>query len=237
MNRFDQAFAEAAVAPLPFAPDAVLFDMDGLLLESERVLLECWRQAARELSLALDDGVFLGMVGHHDAACRAMLVERVGERRTAALVARLQALYDPRVEAGLPVKPGAFALLAWLDARGVPRAVGTSTRRMRALQKLGSTGLLPHFGAVAGGDEVAQAKPAPDIYLLAARRLGVDPARCVVLEDSGPGVRAALAAGALPLQVPDLVPPDAATRALGHRVVASLQQAQALLADAFAAHR
>jgi len=100
------------------------------------------------------------------------------------------------------------------------------------LQKLTSTGLLPHFHEVVAGNEVQHTKPAPDIYLLAAQRLGVAPSQCVVLEDSVPGVRAALAAGMTPIQVPDLVIPDDAVRALGHRIVDSLVHAQALIEPA-----
>ena len=85
-----------------------------------------------------------------------------------------------------------------------PRAVATSTRRERARAKLARRGLLARFAALVGGDEVARGKPAPDIFLLAAARLGVAPADCVVLEDSEPGVRGALAAGMMPIMVPDL---------------------------------
>lgn len=106
----------------------------------------------------------------------------------------------------------------------------TSTRRERALQKLARCGLLPYFDAVVTGSDVAHPKPAPDIYLLAASTLGVGPGECVVLEDSAAGVRAALAAGMTPIQVPDLVHPDDSTRALGHRVVESLVHAHALIA-------
>ena len=92
--------------------------------------------------------------------------------------------------------------------------------------------MLPHFDTVVTGSDVVHAKPAPDIYLLAAERLRVAPARCVVLEDSVPGVRAALAAGMTPIQVPDLVIPDEAARALGHRIADSLVHARELIAAA-----
>ena len=220
----------ADAAPIGFVPAAVLFDMDGLLIESERVLLECWRIAARERALDLDDALWLSMIGLHEAACRQLLVDRVGAAHAQGLVDGLEAHYGLRVQSGLPVKADAAGVLAWLARRGVPRAVATSTAHARALLKLERAGLLRYFDAVACGDEVDQPKPAPDVYLLAARRLGVDPRRCVVLEDSAPGVRAALAAGMTPIQVPDLVEPDAGTRALGHRIVPSLRHARALLA-------
>jgi HAD superfamily hydrolase (TIGR01509 family) len=142
----------------------------------------------------------------------------------------MQALYDVRVDAGLPLKTGLIALLERLAAHGMATAVVTSTRRPRALYKLERAGLLAHFALVIGGDEVAHPKPAPDIYRLAAQRLHVSPERCVVLEDSPAGVRSALAAGMTPIHIPDLVAPSDEVRALGHRIVANMDEAHALLA-------
>ncbi|MFC3550399.1 HAD family hydrolase [Lysobacter cavernae] len=218
--------------PVAFAPAAVLFDMDGLMIESERALLQCWRQASQRLGLALDDELWLSFVGLPDRTCVELLRARLPEPQVQALLQHCHARYDVQVEAGLPLKPGVLELLALLAQRGLPRAVVTSTRRERALQKLQRCGLLAHFDTVVTGSDVVHAKPAPDIYLLAAQRLGVAPSQCVVLEDSVPGVRAALAAGMTPIQVPDLVMPDAAVRALGHRIVDSLLQARALLEPA-----
>ena len=223
---------EAAVtahAPLACVPQAVCFDMDGLMLDSERALLECWRETARVHGAEIDDALWLAMVGLNEEACRGLLHGALGAAMADTLRADAEARYARRVAAGLPLKPGVFALLELLAARGIPRAVVTSTRRERALLKLQTAALLPHFSTVVAGGDVASPKPAPDPYLLAAERLGVLPRYCLVLEDSAPGVRAALAAGMTAIQVPDLVPPDPATRALGHRVVDSLHDAHALL--------
>lgn len=218
-----------SAAALGFRPAAVFFDMDGLLLDSESALLGCWREAAQALDLQVEDAVWLSMIGLSDSVCDALLGDRVGAEQASALRAHCQALYDVRVEQGIAVKPGAFELLALLQAHAVPRAVVTSTWRERAHQKLSAAGLLPHFAEVVGGRDAARPKPAPDPYLLAAQRLGVAPAMCLVLEDSAAGVRAALAAGMHAVQVPDLAPPDADVRALGHRIVASLHEAHGLI--------
>jgi len=219
----------SATAPLPFLPDAVIFDMDGLMLDSERAITACLAQAAREQGHEVQPAFWLSMVGRSDAFCRQLLGDRIGVDATEALLARCHALYDDVVAQGIPHRPGIVALLDWLVARGIPRAVATSTKRPLALRKLEAAGLLPRFDAVCTSSDVAHPKPAPDIYLLAARTLGVAPARCLVLEDSPTGVRAALAAGMTPIQVPDLVEPDEDVRALGHRIVASLDDAQRLL--------
>jgi HAD superfamily hydrolase (TIGR01509 family) len=218
------------VAPLLFRPEAVVFDMDGLMLDSERAINDCMARASRDLGHDLPDSLWLQMIGGGDGLCRRLLAERIGDDATVELLARTEAMYDVVADAGIDHRPGIVDLLDWLVARGIPRAVATSTRRPLAMRKLAAAGLLPYFDAVCTSSDVAAPKPAPDVYLLAASRLGVEPARCLVLEDSPTGVRAALAAGMTPVQVPDMLEPDAAARALGHRIVVSLGDAQRLLA-------
>ena len=218
-----------AIPPLPFLPEAVVFDMDGLMLDSERAINECMARAASDLGHDLPASLWLQMIGGGDGLCRRLLTERIGANATVELLARAEAMYDVVADAGIAHRPGIIDLLDWLVARGIPRAVATSTRRPLAMRKLAAAGLLPYFDAVATSSDVAAQKPAPDVYLLAASKLGVAPARCLVLEDSPTGVRAALAAGMTPVQVPDMLVPDDAARALGHRIVASLGDAQRLL--------
>ena len=218
-----------AIPPLPFLPEAVVFDMDGLMLDSERAINECMARAASDLGHELPASLWLQMIGGGDGLCRRLLADRIGADATVELLARAEAMYDVVADAGIDHRPGIVDLLDWLVARGIPRAVATSTRRPLAMRKLAAAGLLPYFDAVATSSDVAAPKPAPDVYLLAASKLGVAPARCLVLEDSPTGVRAALAAGMTPVQVPDMLVPDDAARALGHRIVASLGDAQRLL--------
>ena len=219
-----------AIPPLPFLPEAVVFDMDGLMLDSERAINECMARAASDLGHELPASLWLQMIGGGDGLCRRLLADRIGADATVELLARAEAMYDVVADAGIDHRPGIVDLLDWLVARGIPRAVATSTRRPLAMRKLAAAGLLPYFDAVCTSSDVAAPKPAPDVYLLAASKLGIEPARCLVLEDSPTGVRAALAAGMTPVQVPDMLEPDAAARALGHRIVASLGDAQRLLA-------
>lgn len=215
--------------PIDFIPAAVLFDMDGLMLDSERAMLGAWRAAALAESIQADDALWLSMVGVHDRASFAILSERLGEDAATRLRAAGDRLYDAQVAAGLPHKNGLIELLDLLDAHGIAKAVATSTRRKRALAKLEASGLIDRFAVIVTGSDVEHPKPAPDIYLLAARQLGVDPRDCLVLEDSEPGVRAALAAGATPIQVPDLVAPSVELRGFGHRIAGSLVQVRGML--------
>ena len=223
------------IPPLPFLPDAVVFDMDGLMLDSERAINACMARVARELGHDIPDSLWLRMIGGGDGLCRRLLSERIGAEAAGVLLARAEEAYDLVADAGIDHRPGIVDLLELLVARGIPRAVATSTRRPLAMRKLAAAGLLPYFDAVCTSSDVAKPKPAPDVYLLAASTLGVAPSRCLVLEDSPTGVRAALAAGMTPVQVPDMLVPDDAARALGHRIVASLGDAQRLLEARIAA--
>ena len=218
-----------AIAALPFLPDAVIFDMDGLMIDSERVSVACWTQAAHELALPLADDFWLRFVGLGDRDCERLLLQHIDAGQVAALFARCHDLYEARTQEGLPLRPGILDLLQLLHDHGIARAVATSTCQPRASRKLAAAGLLPFFEVVVTSSDVAHPKPAPDIYLLAAQKLGKDPARCLALEDSPAGIRAAVGAGMTAIQVPDLVHPDDDLRALGHRIVDSLADAHTLL--------
>ncbi|MGE8210845.1 MAG: HAD family hydrolase [Stenotrophomonas rhizophila] len=218
-----------AIAALPFLPDAVIFDMDGLMIDSERVSVACWTQAAHELALPLADDFWLRFVGLGDRDCERLLLQHIDAGQVPALFARCHDLYEARTQESLPLRPGILDLLQLLHDHGIARAVATSTRQPRASRKLAAAGLLPFFEVVVTSSDVAHPKPAPDIYLLAAQKLGKDPARCLALEDSPAGIRAAVGAGMTAIQVPDLVHPDDDLRALGHRIVDSLADAHTLL--------
>jgi len=199
---------------IPFVPEAVLFDMDGLMLDSERAIIDCWRAAARELALEVDDALWFRMIGMHDRDYVPLLLRSMSEAQVHALREGCYARYRQRIEDGMPLQPHVRDVLDDLQSRGMPRAVVTSTHRERALRKLETSRIAHYFEVVVTGSDVVAPKPAPEGYLK-------------VFEDSAFGVRAALAAGMTPVQVPDLVPPDEATRALGHRIAASLGEAYA----------
>ena len=192
--------------PRPVA--GVVFDMDGLLIDTEAV----WRDAqlaeaeaqGRELPLA----VIQGMIGLPWRRSRLLLqahfgpdfdVEAYGEA-----VGRRHAVV---CKAGVAVKAGVGELLDLLDALGLPRAIATSSNRQAVTEQLGPGGLLARFHAVVGNEDCASHKPHPEPYLNAARALGVEAVSCLALEDSHNGVRSAHAAGMMTVMVPDLLPP------------------------------
>ena len=213
-------------------PRAVIFDMDGLMLDTEPLAARAWHDAAAALGVTFDHALTARLTGRNFVDCSVLIrMHYPADYPVDALLGGWHAAYDAIVARdGLVRKPGVLELIAWLEARGIPRAVATSTRRDRAETKLAMTALLPHFHALVGGDEVARGKPAPDIYLEAARRIATPPSQCLVLEDSEPGVRGALAAGMTPIMVPDQLPPSPDLLAAEPLVEVSLHHVIARLA-------
>lgn len=185
----------------------VLFDMDGLMFDTERIGLAGWLEAGRQLELPITEELIARLRGTGVAQCREIFNSRIpGECYDAARAIRLGYADTYIAEHGLPVKPGLYELLRWLRQAGIPAALATSTGREKALGYLEQAGVSGFFAAAVFGPEVPNPKPAPDIFLEAAARLGADPGSCVVLEDSVNGLRAAKAARCRAIVIPDLTP-------------------------------
>ncbi|WOO41262.1 HAD family phosphatase [Rubellicoccus peritrichatus] len=206
------------------AIQAVIFDMDGLLLDTERLFMAAYQQAANELGLDFPEELYQSMIGHRADSSQQILRDgiAVGEHADEIIDAARRYYYTAIETKGIPLRPGVEETIEYCEREGLPMAVATSTHKALALIKLKHVGLLDRFTAVVSGDEVEHGKPAPDIYLAAGKLLDIDITRCVVLEDSPPGLKAARAAGALAIFIPDLLPDSDDTRAIAKHVYYSL---------------
>lgn len=177
--------------------DLVIFDCDGVLVDSEVIAVRVVGQLTAELGWPLTGAeVVERFVGRSEAANHAMVAERVGEEAAALFDKRFRELHAEAVDAGLTPVDGLPEALDALGALGLPMCVASSGTHEKMRHTLGRTGLYGRFeGRIFSATEVGRGKPAPDLFLHAARSMGVDPAACVVVEDSGPGVQAARAAG------------------------------------------
>jgi HAD superfamily hydrolase (TIGR01509 family) len=200
--------------------------MDGTLLDTERVAQQAFIAACAERDITPRMDLLLRCVGAAEPIARKVIRDGYGATLDCdALFASWNRHFAQlsRVTPA-PVKEGAEALLNTVAQLGLPMAIATSSGTEHALEKLRQAGLLQRFAAVIGADQVRRPKPDPEVYLKAAGQLGVDPRACLAVEDSEYGVRAAHAAGMTVIQVPDMIPPTADLRALGHIVLASLKE-------------
>lgn len=200
--------------------DAVIFDLGGTLIDTENLCNAAGVTACRRLGHDVDLDFFETLAGIDD------------NERVRLISAHVGAALDPRgffaawdrecdilFDRGIPLKPGAAALLETLSGMGLPLGLATSSRRGPALRKLALAGIADWFDSIVTFDDVTRAKPAPDPYLLSARRLSAAPVRCLAFEDSETGARSAHAAGLTVVQVPDI---HAATGRHAHHIAATL---------------
>ncbi len=211
-------------------PDAVLFDMDGLLIDSERVSAATYRQVCARYDAASASDAYAQLIGRDQDEQREIFEEILPPHvDLARFDAAWRAAFWDALADEVPLKPDADALCRWLNGRGVALVVATSTLTEKAEALLQRAGLLAYFCGVVGGDQVARGKPAPDLYLAAAAAAGVLPSDALAFEDTTQGVMAASAAGVAVVQIPDVMPADAESRRAALLVADSLGDAAAHL--------
>lgn len=190
----------------------VVFDMDGVIFDTERLCLESWKACAPRYGVGITADVermFLGCVGTNMAKTKEIVQETLGGDFPFEQFQEESSRYFHEMERsrGIPVKPGARELLTYLKEEGAIIGLASSTRKAAVERELAGAGLLHFFQFVVGGDLVGNSKPHPEIYLKACEGLGTDPCNAYAIEDSYNGIRSAYAAGMHPLMVPDLLPP------------------------------
>lgn len=208
---------------------AAIFDMDGLLLDTERVCMRVFKQACKTVNQPFHEEIYLSIIGRNAAGIEKIFRAAYGDHHD-AIHAEWSKNYKAIVNhQAIPVKEGVIELLTWLKENQIPTAMATSTHKEVAQRKLELAGLSQYFDGITCGCEVSAGKPDPEIYLLAASRLGVEPTQCLAFEDSNNGVLSAVGAQMVTFQIPDLVEPSDEVKALNHYIVPSLHEALAQL--------
>ena len=210
---------------------AVIFDMDGVIFDSERLVIECWQVIAEKHNIPDIVEICMRVQGNNRQETGKRFREKYGNDFPYDTYKKeVTALFRERYGEGrLPLKPGVVKILEELKRNNIPLALASSTRSDIVKLEMEEANLLPYFDAVLGGDMVPRSKPEPDIFLAAAKVLGAIPANCYVLEDSFNGIRAAHRAGMHPIMVPDMQQPDEEMRGLAEVIVDDLPKAMGYL--------
>jgi HAD superfamily hydrolase (TIGR01509 family) len=211
--------------------DALLFDMDGLLIDSERIVKMSWDLAGEDLGYyKLGDHIF-NTLGMNRVRRGIYFKEALGEDFPyEEFYARTSVhFYEIMSEQGIDIKPGARELLEYAKSHGYKLALATSSRKEYAAKSLTDIGIYSFFDVVVSGDMVQHSKPDPEVYLKASALLGVDPSNCLALEDAPAGIRSAYAAGTIPILIPDLLEPPEDVVQLSYRKYETLHEVIPLL--------
>lgn len=203
---------------------AAIFDMDGLLIDSERIIMQGCIEAAAAIGIPYRQEDYVELVGRvWSDSSRIMAQQLGGADKMQQVIDGLERFLAARDHA-FPLKTGVVDLLAAYQARGIRCSVASSSPMPHITHRLRHTGVLDYFEHLTSGQEVQRGKPHPDIYLLALDKLGLPAEACIAFEDSELGAQAAIAAGLRVVIVPDLKHPSAALQAQAHHVVADLAQ-------------
>lgn len=212
--------------------NAVVFDMDGVIFDSERAVMQCWKEVASRHNIPDIEKAILACTGTTMVRTREIMLNLYGADFPYDEYAReSSAIFHSRYDGGrLPMKPGVKELLTFLKERGKKIALASSTRQQVVTDELRDAGIIEYFDRIICGDMVSCSKPAPDIFLKACEELNVSPSDSYAIEDSYNGIRAAHAGGLLPIMVPDLLPADEEMQSLAEIVLPNLTSVMEYLA-------
>ena len=217
------------------SPKLVIFDMDGTMLDTEKLSFNGWLAASKQMGFEVTEEefwpVYLTIVGTNATTFKARLAEFFGEDYDMDTCHGLCLADMDRhfAQHGVPIKPGLIELLDKLDEKGIKKCVATSTEKTRATHKLKLAGIAHRFEVIVGGLCVPNSKPAPDIFLHAAELCGVSPEDCLVIEDSVAGTTGGYNAGMKVINVPDILPASDEVKRMAWRVCDGLRDVVEIL--------
>ncbi|MDO5146056.1 MAG: HAD family phosphatase [Eubacteriales bacterium] len=211
--------------------EAVVFDMDGIIFDSERLMTRCWMELDKQYGIPNVEDVCVECLGTNDEETKRIFLHTYGQDFPYERYEQeMMHLYRKWISEGkLEMKPGVTDILSWLKQQGIKVGLATSSRRVLAVEEIREAGLLSFFDSITCGDEVSRSKPEPDIYQKACQNLGVKPENAFAIEDSYHGVRAGKSAGMSVIMVPDMKQPDEAISNLADIVLPSLIKAKDFL--------
>lgn len=211
---------------------AVVFDMDGVIFDSERAVMQCWKEVALRHNIPDIEKAILACTGTTMVRTREIMLNLYGADFPYDEYAReSSAIFHSRYDGGrLPMKPGVKELLTFLKEHDKKIALASSTRQQVVTDELRDAGIIEYFDRIICGDMVSRSKPAPDIFLKACEELNISPSDSYAIEDSYNGIRAAHAGGLHPIMVPDLLPADEEMQSLAEIVLPSLTSVMEYLA-------
>lgn len=190
--------------------ELVIFDMDGLMFDTEKLSYRIWKETVTEYGFQFTDAFYLSMIGSNLERIKGLCLKEFGEIFPFDEIkeVRYKRTNDLIKKDGLPVKKGLMELLTFLKSESIKTAVATSSSRDRANIFLKETNVTNFFDTIVCGDEITYSKPDPDIFLTVAKKLNCDPKNTIVLEDSDAGINAAYSGGMKPILVPDIKKPS-----------------------------
>ncbi len=202
-----------------------IFDMDGVLFDTERIYQETWQEIAVLQGITLDGSFLRAITGTSGAHMRRIIEKYYHVPDGTDVIQKCMEQVRQKLSVHVPVKKGVREILEYFRDKGICMAVASSSATQQIVANLQITGIRDYFSIIASGTEVKQGKPAPDIFLLAAERLQCDPKECFVFEDSENGIKAGYAAGCFTVMVPDLMEPSSAILPYCGKVCSDLGQA------------
>jgi HAD superfamily hydrolase (TIGR01509 family) len=205
--------------------EAVVFDMDGVIFDSERATMLCWLELADKYGIKDMEKPYLACTGTNAAMTRQIMLDAYGEDFPYDEYAHeASRMYHERYDGGrLPMKSGVREILDFLKGSGKKIALASSTKKQKVITQLEDAGILNYFDEIITGDMVEKSKPEPDIFLLACEKIGVIPEHAYAIEDSYNGIRSAYRGGLRPIMVPDLLPADQEMNNLAEAVIDNLE--------------